>query len=183
VGYDEVILGIGAWLDASAPMITVDLNTLDGSTLTAMRPRGTYYSWENYKRGGIGYNDAGYHVEYEDSDGVQQIFPLAYATRTAAMLQIDELAKPSIAQRISTEMRDAATSIFAPPSVFASITDAIKSVEQTVTGTTGSNAVPDVSTLWNSIKWYLVIIVVVVAAFILLAVRLNRPSITVGRMK
>jgi hypothetical protein len=159
-------------------MVTVDLNTLDGMTLVSMRPIGTYYSWENYKSGGIGYNDSGYHIEYKDSNGVQQIFPLPYATRYAAIMKLDDLTaiKPTIAQRLSSEVHTATTSLLSP------ISDAVSGIGQTVVGTTNAGVANEVGALWNSIKWYIFIIVVAVAAFILLAVRINRPSITVGRM-
>jgi hypothetical protein len=168
-----------AWLDAVRPT-TATLTGLDGLSINAMRPLGNYYSWEVYKGGGVGYTDAGYVVEYRATDGVQQIFPVPYPTRTAAMAKLDDIydVKPTISQSISTEVQSLATSLFSP------ITDAVDSVKRTATGVTSyDGGIGDVSSLWGSLKWYLVIIVVVVAAFILLAVRLNRPSITVGRMK
>jgi hypothetical protein len=168
-----------AWLDAVQPA-TATLTGLDGLSINAMRPLGNYYSWEAYKGGGVGYNDAGYTVEYRATDGVQQIFPVSYPTRTAAMAKLDDIydVKPTVAQSITTEARNLATSLFSP------IADVVDSVKRTTSGVTFyDGGIGDVSSIWSSLKWYLVIIVVVVAAFILLAVRINRPSITVGRMK
>jgi hypothetical protein len=93
-------------------------------------------------------------------------------------MKLDDLTaiKPTIAQRLSSEVHTATTSLLSP------ISDAVSGIGQTVVGTTNAGVANEVGALWNSIKWYIFIIVVAVAAFILLAVRINRPSITVGRM-